>query len=171
MWSLSHWITSEVTFIFTEYFSPSPGQLSLVAMPTIKPGEAARICPIYYPHCLDLSQQDSQKILKHTNLISAFIQYKSLSSFSSHLTPPGSYLVPHSEWFDSPGSSTLTVLSLGDLDVSSLLVMPTDAKKIWIFLHFSWTLGSTFFSLSLFFVRGLFSLDLFSYISSFLEQY
>ena len=125
-------------------------------MPTIKPGEAATIFPIYYPHCLDLSQQDSQKILKHTDLISAFIQYKSLSSFSSLLTPPGSCLVPHSERFDSPGSSTLTVLPLGDLDVSSLLVMPTDAKKIWIFLRFSWLWVLPFFFFLFFCQRSLF---------------
>ena len=167
MWSLSHWITSEVTFIFTEYFSPFPGQLSLVAMSTIKLGEAARTCPIYYPYCLDLSQQDRQKILKHTDLISAFIQYKSFSSFSSLLTPPGSCLVPHSERFDSPGSLHSHGIIAGG---PGRFFPPSDANWCQGNLNLSsFFLNSGFYLF--FFVRGHFSLDLFSYISSFLKHY
>ena len=124
-----------LTFILTGYFSPFPGQLSLVAIPTRKTGEAARICPIYYPYCLDLSQQDSpaeiknQKFLKHTDLISVCIRYESLFLLllldSTHVPA----------WYLTQGSVTVLVpstliLSLGYPDVSSLLVMPIDAKEI-----------------------------------------
>lgn len=71
----------------------------------------------------------NQKILKHTDLILGSIRYESLLL----LLPLDSTHVP--AWYLTQGSVTVLVpsiliLSLGYPDVSSLLVMPIDAKEI-----------------------------------------